>query len=123
VSDNPPQIVVGGMSDQAFRRAAEYGDGWHAVGSRLELLSEGRRRVSELALAGGRRPEQLNFSTSAGLPADPGRALERLSVLQEIGLDDVVLNLPAASLDEMRLHLDRLATDLLPALAASGDRC
>jgi probable F420-dependent oxidoreductase len=118
-----PPLWVGGTSEAALRRAAEFGDGWHAVGSRPEMLAAGRKRLAELALAAGRRAERLNFSTSAGLPADPARALERLSVLQEIGLDDVVLNLPAASLDEMRLHLDRLATDLLPALAASGDRC
>ena len=28
VSDNPPQLIVGGSVDAAFRRAAQYGDGW-----------------------------------------------------------------------------------------------
>jgi alkanesulfonate monooxygenase SsuD/methylene tetrahydromethanopterin reductase-like flavin-dependent oxidoreductase (luciferase family) len=28
VSDNPPQLVIGGSADAAFRRAAQYGDGW-----------------------------------------------------------------------------------------------
>jgi alkanesulfonate monooxygenase SsuD/methylene tetrahydromethanopterin reductase-like flavin-dependent oxidoreductase (luciferase family) len=28
VRDNPPQLLIGGLSDQAFRRAAEFGDGW-----------------------------------------------------------------------------------------------
>jgi alkanesulfonate monooxygenase SsuD/methylene tetrahydromethanopterin reductase-like flavin-dependent oxidoreductase (luciferase family) len=28
VSDDPPQIVVGGQVEAAFRRAAKYGDGW-----------------------------------------------------------------------------------------------
>jgi probable F420-dependent oxidoreductase len=118
-----PPLWIGGTSEAALRRAAEYGDGWHAVGSRLELLTDGRRRLSELALAAGRRPEHLNFSTSAGLPSDPGRALERLRALQEIGLDDLVLNLPAGSVDEMLSRLDGLAADLLPALPAGENRC
>jgi alkanesulfonate monooxygenase SsuD/methylene tetrahydromethanopterin reductase-like flavin-dependent oxidoreductase (luciferase family) len=28
VSANPPQLIVGGQADAAFRRAAQYGDGW-----------------------------------------------------------------------------------------------
>jgi alkanesulfonate monooxygenase SsuD/methylene tetrahydromethanopterin reductase-like flavin-dependent oxidoreductase (luciferase family) len=28
VSGNPPQLIVGGSADAAFRRAARYGDGW-----------------------------------------------------------------------------------------------
>ena len=28
VSQNPPQLIVGGSVDAAFRRAAQYGDGW-----------------------------------------------------------------------------------------------
>jgi alkanesulfonate monooxygenase SsuD/methylene tetrahydromethanopterin reductase-like flavin-dependent oxidoreductase (luciferase family) len=28
VSDNPPQLIVGGSADAAFRRAAQHGDGW-----------------------------------------------------------------------------------------------
>jgi alkanesulfonate monooxygenase SsuD/methylene tetrahydromethanopterin reductase-like flavin-dependent oxidoreductase (luciferase family) len=28
VSDNPPPLIIGGSADAAFRRAAQYGDGW-----------------------------------------------------------------------------------------------
>jgi alkanesulfonate monooxygenase SsuD/methylene tetrahydromethanopterin reductase-like flavin-dependent oxidoreductase (luciferase family) len=28
VSGNPPQLILGGSADAAFRRAAQYGDGW-----------------------------------------------------------------------------------------------
>ena len=28
VSDNPPPLIVGGTADAAFRRAAQYGEGW-----------------------------------------------------------------------------------------------
>jgi probable F420-dependent oxidoreductase len=43
VSGNPPPIIVGGSSDQAFRRAAEHGDGWMLGGgspARFRELSE-----------------------------------------------------------------------------------
>jgi alkanesulfonate monooxygenase SsuD/methylene tetrahydromethanopterin reductase-like flavin-dependent oxidoreductase (luciferase family) len=33
VSDNPPALIVGGSVDAAFRRAAQYGDGWMMGGA------------------------------------------------------------------------------------------
>jgi probable F420-dependent oxidoreductase len=123
VQPGGPPLWIGGTSEAALRRAAEYGDGWHAVGSRPELLAEGRRRLAELARGAGRDPAALNFSTSAGLPGDRGLALERLAALQAAGLDDVVLNLPGATVREMRAQIDRLAADLLPALPARKTRC
>jgi probable F420-dependent oxidoreductase len=123
VQPGGPPLWIGGTSEAALRRAAEYGDGWHAVGSRPERLAEGRRRLAELARGYGRDPAALNFSTSAGLPSERGLALERLLALQAAGLDDVVLNLPGRTVGEMRAQIDRLAADLLPALAAGKTRC
>ena len=40
VRDHPPQIIVGGAADQAFRRAAEYGDGWMLGGGAPERFPE-----------------------------------------------------------------------------------
>jgi alkanesulfonate monooxygenase SsuD/methylene tetrahydromethanopterin reductase-like flavin-dependent oxidoreductase (luciferase family) len=43
VSDNPPQLIVGGGADAAFRRAAQYGDGWMMGGGppeRFPALAE-----------------------------------------------------------------------------------
>ncbi len=28
MSDDPPELIIGGRADAAFRRAALYGDGW-----------------------------------------------------------------------------------------------
>ena len=111
-----PPIWVGGTSDAALRRAAEYGDGWHAVGSRVEALAERRRRLDEFARERRRDPSRLNFSTSAGLPTDPALALTRLRDLQNIGVDDAILNLPAENVREMRAQIDRLASEILPPL-------
>ena len=114
-----PPIWVGGTSDAALRRAAEYGDGWHAVGSRVDLLVERRQRLEQFARGLSRDPSRLNFSTSTGLPADPALALNRLRDLKRIGVDDAILNLPADNVREMRVQIERLAVDVLPALRAT----
>ena len=44
VSSNPPRILVGGQVDAAFRRAAEYGDGWISAAA-PEMVSEAREKV------------------------------------------------------------------------------
>jgi probable F420-dependent oxidoreductase len=117
-----PPIWVGGTSVSALRRAAEYGDGWHAVGSRVDVLADGRRQLDQFARELSRDPSLLNFSTSAGLPIDPALALDRLRGLQGIGIDDAILNLPADNVRDMRAQIDRLASDILPALRATeGD--
>jgi alkanesulfonate monooxygenase SsuD/methylene tetrahydromethanopterin reductase-like flavin-dependent oxidoreductase (luciferase family) len=38
VSGNPPQLIVGGQVDAAFRRAAQYGDGWIMGAAPPEML-------------------------------------------------------------------------------------
>lgn len=40
VRQNPPQVIIGGTADQAFRRAAEYGDGWMLGGGAPERFPE-----------------------------------------------------------------------------------
>lgn len=40
VRDDLPRIIVGGSSDQAFRRAAEYGDGWMLGGGSPDRFAE-----------------------------------------------------------------------------------
>jgi alkanesulfonate monooxygenase SsuD/methylene tetrahydromethanopterin reductase-like flavin-dependent oxidoreductase (luciferase family) len=44
-----PPILVGGMSDAALVRAAEYGDGWFAMSP--GALPDGAARLAELAAA------------------------------------------------------------------------
>lgn len=38
VSDHPPQLIIGGQIDAAFRRAARYGDGYIAGGGQPEYV-------------------------------------------------------------------------------------
>ena len=114
-----PPIWIGGSSDAAIRRAAAYGDGWHALGSNIEKLSRGKASFIGYAQTGSRRSEDLSFSTSAGLPPEPERAIQRLLALQAIGIDHVVLNLQAETPREVQIQLDWLATRVLPELRSA----
>jgi alkanesulfonate monooxygenase SsuD/methylene tetrahydromethanopterin reductase-like flavin-dependent oxidoreductase (luciferase family) len=40
VRDNQPDVIVGGTADQAFRRAAQYGDGWMLGGGAPDRFPE-----------------------------------------------------------------------------------
>ena len=42
---DPPTILVGGMVDAAFRRAAEYGDGWIMGGGTPDQFAEAREKL------------------------------------------------------------------------------
>ena len=45
VAAEPPQLILGGSIDAAFRRAARYGDGWIMGGGTPEMLSDGREKL------------------------------------------------------------------------------
>ena len=54
VADEPPSLIIGGSIDAAFRRAAEYGDGWIMGGGTPEAFAEGRRKLDEAWEKNGR---------------------------------------------------------------------
>jgi alkanesulfonate monooxygenase SsuD/methylene tetrahydromethanopterin reductase-like flavin-dependent oxidoreductase (luciferase family) len=64
-----PPILVGGMSDAALARAAEYGDGWFAMAA--GALADGRARLAELAAARNRPVPEVTVSMLAALTGDP----------------------------------------------------
>src|SRR4051812_9537888 len=43
--DIPPQLMIGGLADAAFRRAAEYGDGWIMGGGPVEQFTDGKAKT------------------------------------------------------------------------------
>lgn len=110
-----PPVLIGGMGPAAHRRAARFGDGWHAVGGGdVHVLRDGRTRIDELAVAHGRDPRTITLSTSAGLSTDDDRAVARLRELAAVGVDHLVLNLPGEP-DEVVRRVEHLANVVLPA--------
>jgi alkanesulfonate monooxygenase SsuD/methylene tetrahydromethanopterin reductase-like flavin-dependent oxidoreductase (luciferase family) len=72
VRDNPPQIIVGGTADQAFRRAAEYADGWMLGGGAPERFPELAAKLEAAWRERGREGEPRKMAlTYFALGDDP----------------------------------------------------
>jgi alkanesulfonate monooxygenase SsuD/methylene tetrahydromethanopterin reductase-like flavin-dependent oxidoreductase (luciferase family) len=72
VRDNPPQIIVGGTADKAFRRAAEYADGWMLGGGAPERFRELSGKLTAAWRERGREGEPRKLAlTYFALGDDP----------------------------------------------------
>jgi alkanesulfonate monooxygenase SsuD/methylene tetrahydromethanopterin reductase-like flavin-dependent oxidoreductase (luciferase family) len=78
VSDDPPAIVIGGQVDAAFRRAAQYGDGWIMGAAPAEVFPAAVEKVEAAWRAQGREGEPRKMSlTYFSLDDDPEAATRR----------------------------------------------
>jgi alkanesulfonate monooxygenase SsuD/methylene tetrahydromethanopterin reductase-like flavin-dependent oxidoreductase (luciferase family) len=72
VSDDPPPLILGGMADPVFRRAAEHGAGWIAGGGLPDYFVPGRDKVRAAFEQAGRTDTPRAMSlTYFSLAADP----------------------------------------------------
>ena len=72
VSSNPPRIILGGQVDAAFRRAAEYGDGWMMGGGPPEMFSDVREKLAAAFRDAGRSEKPIATALSYfSLDSDP----------------------------------------------------
>jgi Luciferase-like monooxygenase len=63
-------VWVGGDTEPAFRRAARYGDAFHAAFQPVDEVAAGWRRVQELAAEAGRAVGELRLSVRLYLDPD-----------------------------------------------------
>ena len=78
VSDNPPSIIVGGQLDAAFRRAAEYGDGWIMGGGPPEGFGPAKEKLEAAFREAGRSEQPRAMSlTYFSLDEDPEEQTRR----------------------------------------------
>ena len=82
VSQNPPQLIVGGSVDAAFRRAAQYGDGWMMGGGPPERFPA---MVEKLRAAWS---EQGRYGEHAVRASDRGPGEPRKLALQYFALGE-----------------------------------
>jgi probable F420-dependent oxidoreductase len=81
-------IIVGGESDAALRRAAEYGDGWYGFNLGIAEVSERIRRLREFIAARGRDISGFEIVVAPfGKPCTPGD----LAGYREAGVDEIVI--------------------------------
>ncbi len=71
---SPLPVWVGGSSEAAFRRAAEFGTGFHAAFQPLDTVTEEFKRVQHYAQELGRDPQALTLSLRVFL--DPAGVME-----------------------------------------------
>jgi alkanesulfonate monooxygenase SsuD/methylene tetrahydromethanopterin reductase-like flavin-dependent oxidoreductase (luciferase family) len=72
VSGDPPQLIIGGQADVAFRRAAKYGDGWIAGGGAPELFPAAAEKLDAAWREQGREGDPRKLSlTYFALGDDP----------------------------------------------------
>ena len=67
-----PPVIVGGMSEPALRRAAQYGDGWFPLPVPLPVVTAARARLAELAAQYGRPTPPVTTSLMTAIAGDPG---------------------------------------------------
>lgn len=98
-----PRTLIGGAAGpKLFAHIAEYADGWMPIGGRG--LSESVPRLRTVWEAAGRDPKDLQVVPYAVLPS-PGK----LAHYADLGVDEVVLQLPPAAEPEVLRALDAYA--------------
>jgi probable F420-dependent oxidoreductase len=124
-----PPIVVGGNRPPALRRVARFGQAWHALapspdGVRHRLavldaaLEDAGRRRSELTITVRADLQVLERPAGEGERPQPlrGTASELLARVEEYasaGVQEIVVSVPSADLDEQRRQLETFAEQVM----------
>jgi alkanesulfonate monooxygenase SsuD/methylene tetrahydromethanopterin reductase-like flavin-dependent oxidoreductase (luciferase family) len=109
-----PPIHVGGESDAALRRVADFGQGWYSFNRAPGDLVAPLRRLDALLAERGRSRDDVMLSVCPYLKT-PGP--EMIDGYRELGVDRLIGLCLAFDRDMLLASLDQLATDLLePAL-------
>ncbi|WP_328910753.1 LLM class F420-dependent oxidoreductase [Streptomyces sp. NBC_00234] len=101
-----PRTLIGGAAGpKLFAQIAEYADGWLPIGGRG--LSESVPELRRVWEAAGRDPQHLQVVPYAVLP-NPGK----LAYYADLGIEEVVLQLPPEPAPEVLRVLDAYAAHL-----------
>ncbi len=107
-----PPILVGGESDAALGRAAEYGQGWFGWNVTPEMVAERVDALTKLLAPKGRRIQDLRVLASPY--TRPTRDLDAMKRYRDAGADEVVVLLSRfRSDDEARAVVERVGDNLV----------
>lgn len=116
-----PPILVGGMSEAALVRTADYGDAWYAMAA--GMLPAGIARLTELAAARGRPVPEVTVSLMVACTEDPALPDEEalIGTLTDV---DGMFGIPAESARAMVVigGRDEVAAQLADAGAQGASR-
>jgi probable F420-dependent oxidoreductase len=101
-----PPIHFGGESDAALRRVADLGQGWYPFSIEPEELARRLRDLDHLLERRGRSRKDIRVSVCPYLrPAD----LDLIRRYRDVGVDQVILLVFAASTDDLQRNLESAA--------------
>lgn len=126
-----PPVWVGGHEPGALRRAARYGDGWHAYRLRTDEVEEKSRYIRRKAEELGRDPKAIGLSVRAPLVlADSSMSIDRafagtvddvksqLAAYRDAGVEYVVFEPPIfEGLDRGLAVMERFMNEVAPEFA------
>jgi alkanesulfonate monooxygenase SsuD/methylene tetrahydromethanopterin reductase-like flavin-dependent oxidoreductase (luciferase family) len=122
----PIQILVGGRSKAALRRAATLGDGWYglrlspdAAGSAIATMTEiGHKPDFTVSLRVQTRVGGLvdNADPAATLHGDPDAIVERLRRYGEVGVQQLVIEPSSENLMDFLEQMSLFAREIAPNL-------
>jgi len=118
-------IWVGGNGDPSVRRAAELGDGWHPINIGPQEFGEAVQRYREACERFGREPGPICLRHMPGGRTRPGGGAWPLSgtaeeqaadvrAYAEAGLDELMLSLPARTLEDLFGRLRAFMREVAP---------
>jgi probable F420-dependent oxidoreductase len=111
----PVPILIGGMSEAAFRRAARLGDGWIGSGHTPDQVPTVMAHLNALRREAGR--EQVPFDAILVLSAPPD--VDQLRRFEDVGVTSLVswpllFTLgPEATMDEKHRYLETYGNDVI----------
>jgi probable F420-dependent oxidoreductase len=103
-----PPILLGSVNHpQAFKRVAEWGDGWMPVIQRVEEFADGVKRIKAIATEIGRDPSGFDFTAFGG--AGQWRSTKEVQEFERAGATRVVLWLKGQDLNSILPEMEELA--------------
>ena len=109
VSANPPELLIGGSVDRAYRRAAEHGDGWIMGGGAPDQFAAGREKAVAAWRDAGRDGEPRTASLAYFALGDNAEADAKAGIghyyawLGEVG--DMIVASAAKDEDTVRAYV------------------
>ncbi|NKQ58042.1 LLM class F420-dependent oxidoreductase [Amycolatopsis sp. K13G38] len=110
-----PPIHVGGETDAALRRVAEFGRGWYSLNPDPAAVPGALARLEPMLAERGRSLADVSVSVCPGL-RDLDK--EKLARFRDAGVDRVIVEVVAKDRDRLLSKLDRVAADVVDVATA-----
>jgi len=117
-----PPLTLAAMGPKMLAIVAQHADAWNSSGSVDEVRAR-NQMLDECCAAIGRDPRAIRrgiYGWAAKLPSDPwasvGAFEDVVGTYREVGINEFIIDMPR---DDQSDVLEKVATDVLPALRAS----